>query len=224
MPTIPTRRLFVSGATGATGRTLMRLALANHLDVVPHVRPRSAGSAPASGWEHRAVLELSDHEALVSALRGRTTVLQLIGTMRKRFASGDTYETSDIGTTRQLVAAAREAGVEHMVLLSSVGAGRPLGAYLKAKAEAERIVRESGLTWTVLRPSAFEGEGHHVPAARLLRELPLLRNWRPILMEELASALLHVALERAPVGVALEGASLWSMVDAGAPLRRVSGT
>ena len=89
-----------------------------------------------------------------------TTVVQLIGTMRKRFAQGDTYESSDVGTTRQLVAAATEAQIDHFVLLSSVGADKPMGAYLKAKAEAERIVFDSGIPWTVFRPSSFDGGGH----------------------------------------------------------------
>lgn len=216
--TRPTRTLFVAGATGATGRTLMRLALAKDLDVVPHVRPKSANRPPASTWSRRAEFELANHARLVEALQGRTTVLQLIGTMRKRFASGDTYETSDIGTTRQLVEASKEAGVQHLVLLSSMGAGRPMGAYLEAKAEAERLVRESGLAWTVARPSAFEGEGHHIPGAKLLAHLPGLKRFRPIRVEELASALLYVGLEGTPTGV-LEGEPLWDVVRAAASLR-----
>lgn len=205
------RTLFVAGATGATGRTLVRLAEDRGVDVVAHVRPKSAAKA---AYPKQAVLELEDHPALVKALRGRTTVLQLIGTTRKRFSSGDTYETSDIGTTRSLVAAAKEAGVEHLVLLSSVGAGKPVGAYLKAKAEAERLVRESGLSWTIFRPSAFEGEEHRaLPGARLITSLPFLRKYRPIRLEELASGLLRVAMEGAPAGVALEGESLWAQVE-----------
>lgn len=206
-----TRKLFVAGATGATGRTVLRLASPMAVDLVPHVRPRSAEKV-----EHpqRAVLELADHPALVEAMRGCTTVLQLIGTMRKRFSSGDTYETSDIGTTRQLVDAAKEAGVDHLVLLSSVGAGRPVGAYLQAKAEVERIVRESGIDWTIVRPSSFVGEGHRAPPGMsALTRMLGLHTFRPIRMEELAAAILHVAEERAPVGEVLEGRSLWRVVD-----------
>lgn len=213
------RTLFVAGATGATGRTLMRLALANGVDVLPHVRPKSANKPPASGWDRRAEFELSDHDRLVEALRGRTTVLQLIGTMRKRFAAGDTYLSSDIGTTRLLVEASKEAGVNHLVLLSSVGAGRPIGDYLKAKAEAEHLVRDSGLSWTIARPSAFEGEGHHVPGAKILTAIPFLNRFRPIQMEELASALLRVALDGAPSDTVLEGDSLWDVVRTAATLR-----
>src|SRR3712207_5640341 len=107
------RRLFVAGATGATGKFLVPRALTEGLDFVAHVRPATAakGAQPPNA----AVLELSDAPALQREMQGCTTVIQLIGTMRKRFASGDTYETSDIGTTQQLVEAARAVGsVDHI--------------------------------------------------------------------------------------------------------------
>src|SRR5687768_11129929 len=143
----PPRRIFVAGSTGATGRALVRLAATRGLAdrVVPHLRPRGPQTRQVDAPAGAIVLDLGDARALATALEGFTTVVQLIGTMRKRFAAGDTYETSDLGTTRQLVDAARAAGVDHMVLLSSVGAGRPIGAYLQAKARAEAIVTGSGI-------------------------------------------------------------------------------
>lgn len=192
------RTLFVAGSTGATGRTLLGLAPRWPVTLVPHVRP---GKARESLDSRAAVLDLDDAPALVAALRGCTTVLQLIGTMRKRFATGDTYESSDVGTTRKLALASREAGVDHLVLLSSIGAGHPVGPYLAAKARAESIVRESGVPWTILRPSAFEGEGHRVPPGmKLLTRLPGLSRFRPIALEDLGSALLEVAATRARSG------------------------
>ncbi len=203
------RRILVAGSTGATGRTMMRLAADAGAPVVGLVRPKSALRAP----EHAVTVDLNDAAALAEAMTGFTTVVQTIGTMRKRFATGDTYEASDIGTTRALVEASKSAGVDHLVLLSSVGAGRPMGAYLQAKAAAERLVTESGIPFTIVRPSAFVGEEHQPPAlvVSIARRLAPA-TYRPILLEELASALLHVAKARAPLNAVLEGASLWSEV------------
>lgn len=205
------RRIFVAGSTGATGRTVMRLAAARGADVIGHQRRKAERPA-----DPRArVVDLADKDALVEELRGCTTVLQLIGTMRKRFAAGDTYETSDIGTTRQIADAAAAAGIDHFVLLSSVGAGRPMGAYLAAKARAEALVVESGVPYTIFRPSTFVGEGHRAPPgfALVTRVLGLSRL-RPIPIEDLGRALLHAALERAPLGTVLEGEALWAVVEA----------
>jgi uncharacterized protein YbjT (DUF2867 family) len=204
--------VFVAGATGAVGRTVVRLAAQRQLRLIPHLRPSTArrqGALPDA-----AVLELSDTAALTEAMRGCGAVLQLIGTMRRRFASGDTYETSDIGTTAQLVEAARRSGRPHFVLLSSVGAGRPWGAYLKAKARAEAIVRESGLPFTVVRPSAFIGEGHRAPPGlAALSRLPTLARLRPIRVEQLAGLLLDLATQGDGRGEVLEGRSLWGRLS-----------
>jgi uncharacterized protein YbjT (DUF2867 family) len=131
--------------------------------------------------------------------------------MRKRFGKGDTYETSDVGTTRRLVDAAREAGtIDHVVLLSSVGAGLGVGAYLEAKARAENLVRTSGVPFTIFRPSAFEDrEGQHLKlAGKLMRGLGLVAL-QPIPVETLATTLLYVASQRCALGETLEGKSLW---------------
>jgi uncharacterized protein YbjT (DUF2867 family) len=215
------RRIFVAGSTGATGRTVLRLAKdAGVRDrIVAHVRPRSAHAA----GDGTAVCDLSDATALGAALKGMTTVVQLIGTVRKRFASGDTYESSDIGTTRSLVQAARTAGVEHIVLLSAVGAGRPIGAYLRAKASAEELVVSSGIAHSIFRPSVFISETQRaIPGSRLITRLLHLRAYEPIELGDLAAAILRVALDGKPLGV-LEGKPMWDVVDASKQQRSAIG-
>lgn len=204
------RRIFVAGATGAVGQRFIAQAAQQHADVVPHVRPKSSAKLSHANL---VSFELTAPK-LVEVLSGCTTVVQLIGTMRKRFAQGDTYETSDIGTTRSLVEAAKAAqNIDHFVLLTSVGADKPRGAYLKAKAEAERLVRESGIPFTIFRPSGFEDrQGVWLPGARAFTRLFGLKRFEPIKLDELASALLRVAVNRAPLGQALEGQPLWDQV------------
>jgi uncharacterized protein YbjT (DUF2867 family) len=202
------RKLFVAGSSGPTGRLVVSLAAERGLSVLAHLRPKPGRVADA----HTAVFELTDKEALAAALRGCTTVLQLIGTTRQRFASGDTYESSDVGTTRALVEAARGAGVDHFILLSSQGAGLALGAYLRAKAAAETLVRESGLGFTIFRPSVFISETQKPPAglASLTRLLGL-RGLEPIPLGFLARGLVLCAEKRAPLGVVLQGESLFAL-------------
>jgi uncharacterized protein YbjT (DUF2867 family) len=206
------RRLFIAGSTGATGRTLLRIAGSHRSELLAHRRPHLEVE---QGREGEAVFPLDDQESLVDALRGCSTVVQLIGTMRKRFAAGDTYDSSDIGTTRSLVDAAKVAGIDHVVLLSSVGAGKPMGAYLQAKAKAEAIVRESGIPYTIFRPSAFMGEGNSIPGFTVtLTKIFGMDRYRPIPIEDLARAILYTGLQRAPLNTELEGAALWKVVEA----------
>jgi uncharacterized protein YbjT (DUF2867 family) len=208
-----TRRLFIAGSTGAVGRLVVSLARHGGLAVVPHVRPKSLRKPWAD--PEAAVFELSEAEPLSRALQQCTTVLQLIGTTRKRFSSGDTYQTSDVATTEELLASARDAGVDHFILLSSVGADRPIGDYLKAKARAEKLVRESSVPFTIFRPSAFVGEGHKAPPGmKLITQALGLDRFKPVPVEDLARALVHVAATRSQIGQTLEGTKLWEVIDA----------
>lgn len=72
--------------------------------------------------------------------------------------------TVDLGAAVALIDAARAAGVERYVMVSSIGADRPEQArgsmvpYLQAKAEADAAVEGSGLTWTIVRPVSLTDE------------------------------------------------------------------
>lgn len=221
-------RVFVAGATGATGAVFVPLATGWGHELRLHVRPQTA-ARHAFGQDPRAqVLDLTDAEALAAAVRGCDAVVSLVGTMRARFGAGDTYESADIGSTKQLVEAAKREGVPRFLLLSSFGAGG-LGAYLKMKGECERIVQESpGLRWTIFRPAALvspagepggthgkrEVPGAAMSAGELLRRLPGLRgladDWRPIPLEVLAAAM--VAVFEAPRdNCILSGRDLWPL-------------
>lgn len=208
------KKVFVAGATGAVGKTILQLAQ-NSIEIVAHVRPQSEAKI-----EHlnRVAIDLSS-EQLSEKMLGCDSVMQLIGTMRNRFSKGDTYESSDIQTTKYLLAAAKKAKVPHFILLSSVGADKPFGAYLKAKAQAEQLVRESGLSFTIFRPSAFK-DREGVSGGFLLEILPKigLRNYRPITLNQLACALLFSGHSAGPSNAILQGDLLFQAVAQGAQM------
>jgi uncharacterized protein YbjT (DUF2867 family) len=219
--------VFVAGATGATGQLFVPVATNAGLELRLHVRPKTAARTPLAGDPRARVLPLDDAQALVDALRGCDAVVSLIGTMRSRFSTGDTYASADVGTTRQLAGAAKAAGVPRFLLLSSVGAGGA-GAYLQMKGECERIVRDSGLAWTTFRPSALASPpggpvGTHgrrwtppglTAVTAGLRNAPVLgglvATYGAIPIEVLARAMVEV-LKNPRDGQALEGNALWEL-------------
>ncbi|MES2645191.1 MAG: NAD(P)H-binding protein [Myxococcota bacterium] len=219
--------VFVAGATGATGQVLVPIAAAAGVELRLHVRPATATKSPLGADPRARIFDLGDADALRQALQGCDAVVSLIGTMKSRFGTGDTYATSDVGTTRALVDAARAAGVPRILLLSSVGAGGG-GAYLQMKGECEALVRNSGLGWTIFRPSALASprtgtEGTHgkrwVPPGATaltaaLRGVPgiggLIAHYGAIPIEVLASAMVRT-LQAPRDGQIIEGAALWEM-------------
>jgi NADH dehydrogenase len=79
--------------------------------------------------------------------------------------------------TRRLLTAARDAGVRRFVHMSAVGARDEPGAtrYHRTKWRAEELVRGSGLSHAVFRPSIISG-----PENRPIRTLARLHHWSPL--------------------------------------------
>ncbi|MEW2249711.1 NAD(P)H-binding protein [Streptomyces sp. NPDC006975] len=126
--------ILVTGATGTLGRLVTeRLRADGHevRELSRHTRPYAADLRRGG-------------PGLDAAVQGVDTVVHC--------ASGP---RGDEEAARHLIAAARRAGVGHLVYISIVGVDRvPLG-YYRAKLAVERLVEDSGLGWTILRTTQF---------------------------------------------------------------------
>jgi uncharacterized protein YbjT (DUF2867 family) len=167
--------IFVAGATGYTGRALVRLAAARGIDVVAHVRPDSPSltvwTQRFEGMGGRVDRTPWEEEAMTATLArlAPTHVFALLGTTRSRGKRGstsrvaDTYEAVDYGLTAMLlraaVAAARAGGrPPRFVYLSAIGASEDTrNDYLRVRGRVERELRASGLPWLAVRPSFVTG-------------------------------------------------------------------
>jgi len=166
-------KAFVAGATGYTGREVVRILAESGVTVVAHVRP---DSARLDDWKRRfeeqgAEVDTTpwDEEAMTETLERQKPglVFALLGTTKSRVheseARGgrDSYETVDFGLTAMLIQAARNAGIQpRFVYLSAAGVKRSASsAYYKARWKAEALLRESGLPFTIARPSFITGPG-----------------------------------------------------------------
>lgn len=179
--------LLVTGGTGTVGSRVVPLLRAAGRDI--RILSRHP-QADEPGVRHVAGDTVAGR-GLAAALDGVEVVLHLAGG-----AKGD-----DIAA-RNLAAAARDAGVRHLVLISVVGADRmPIG-YFRAKAEAERVIGDSGVPWTVLRSAQLHD--FVLPVARGMARMPLLPvpgglRFEPVDRDEVAVRLAELALG-APAG------------------------
>jgi divinyl chlorophyllide a 8-vinyl-reductase len=145
------------GATGTIGRATVRALLRHGHEVVCFLRPRSAGGA-ADGLPAEAVVRFGsvtdpesiardglcgEHfDAVVSCLASRT------GAPRDAWAI-------DHQAHVHLLHTAKAAGVSHFVLLSAICVQKPTLAFQHAKLAFEAALMASGLTWSIVRPTAF---------------------------------------------------------------------
>ncbi len=152
-PTSLPKRVFVLGATGTIGRATARTLVERGHEVVCFVRRGSgAGLVPGATLRFGAVTDpqslatdgfCGEHfDALVSCLASRTG------------APADAWAI-DYQAHVNALAAAKGAGVTQVVLLSAICVQKPLLAFQQAKLAFEKTLMDSGLTYSVVRPTAF---------------------------------------------------------------------
>ncbi|MFJ3218783.1 SDR family oxidoreductase [Kitasatospora sp. NPDC086801] len=133
--------VLVTGATGVLGREVVRLLVARGVAVRGLSRRVRSGGAGVE-W---VVGDLVTGEGVAGAVAGVEVVVDCATTVGRK----------DVAAVRTLVAEAGRAGVRHLLYVSIVGVDRVPIPYYRAKLACERVVRESGLGWTVLRATQF---------------------------------------------------------------------
>lgn len=156
-------RVFVLGATGDIGRATVRALVERGHQVVCLVRPRAgAGGTLApddsvrllAGAEVR-VGEATDAGSLArDGFRGERFEV-LVSCMASRTGVAADAWAIDHRAHLDALTVARAAGVTQMVLLSAICVQRPRLAFQHAKLAFEQALIESGLTWSIVRPTAY---------------------------------------------------------------------
>lgn len=150
--------IFIAGATGFVGRHLIRSLSSGEYRVRCLVRSdKGAGLCTSPGFETTKG-DITDRESLKGKLEGVRLVTHLVGIIKEQGAS--TFGRVHIEGTKNLVDEAKSSDVEHFFFQSALGADlRSPFKYLKTKAEAEEIVKSSGIPYTIFRPSLIIGPG-----------------------------------------------------------------
>ena len=159
----PPRRVLVLGATGTIGRATVGALVARGHDVVCLVRPR-AGVGGALTRDDSATLlagatvrygDVCDADSLArDGLRGERFDA-LVSCLASRTGAPKDAWAIDHDAHVQALAAAQAAGVAQVVLLSALCVQKPMLAFQKAKRAFEQTLIDSGVTYSIVRPTAF---------------------------------------------------------------------
>lgn len=161
-------KLLVLGATGATGRLIVKDARARGFEVRALVRSREK----AGGLAGAEILtgDARNEAVLREALERRDAVVSALGTPVSPFREVTVLSSA----TKALVSAMKATGVSRLVCITGIGAGdsadhggfvfdrliRPalLRKVYADKNRQEAIVRDSGLEWVLVRPSVLNDQ------------------------------------------------------------------
>jgi uncharacterized protein YbjT (DUF2867 family) len=155
-------KAFVAGATGETGRRIVQELVKRNIPVRALVRDLEKARAILPESAELVVGDVLKPDSLPAALADSTVLLCATGS-KPGFDPTQPYKV-DYEGTKNLVDAAKAKGIEHFVLVSSVGAAQlfhPLNLFwliLVWKKQAEEYLQKSGLTYTIVRPGGLKNE------------------------------------------------------------------
>nr|MDO8109534.1 7-cyano-7-deazaguanine synthase [Candidatus Sigynarchaeota archaeon] len=168
------KMLAITGANGFLGTSITRAAIARGLTVTGVVRS-DEGARVVRDIGVTPFISRNYAEAdLIKAMHGATAVIHLIATGGR----GPAKQIMDINLniTRRVVQAALKAGVKKIVYLSGLGVvehgggSNPANMYFKSKFMAEQEITDSGLKYTIFRPSFIIGPSDYTTSC-IVREI-----------------------------------------------------
>ncbi len=157
------KRVFVVGATGYIGKFVVRELVARGYDVVSFVRERSGIGAQTTTDEVRKQLhgsevrfgDVSSMDSLMkNGIKGEHVDVVVSCLTSRNGGVKDSWNI-DYQATRNALDAGKAAGATHFVLLSAICVQKPMLEFQRAKLKFEKELQESGLTWSIVRPTAF---------------------------------------------------------------------
>ncbi len=197
----------ITGANSCVGNTLLRhVADRDDLHARAGVRTQEAAtSLPRGPRIASCVIRYGESDTLAALLDGVSCLVHLAGILVENRHSS--YQTANVDTTRAVVDACRHTSVDHIVLISALGAdSSSRNGYYRSKGMAEQIVASSGVPATIIRTPLLLGPG--AAAARALVRMASRASvsvlgggrhlLRPLDVDDVSHAILHCCQVRAP--------------------------
>jgi len=200
-----TKTVALAGGSGFIGRAIARRLIAGG-GIKVRVLTRNPDKARAQidipGIEFVRA-DIAEPASLKDALKGANAIVDAIqfdGYPVENPRRGFTFERIDYGGVVALVDAAKAAGVQQFIYVSGAAADENSAhPGFRAKGRAERVIRESGLTYTIFRPSLVYGPEDKVVngLARAIRFAPVFgvpgtgrQKVQPVLVDDLAACVM----------------------------------
>jgi uncharacterized protein YbjT (DUF2867 family) len=151
-------KVFITGGTGYIGSRLIPLLVQRSHEVKALVRKGSEAKLPAG-----ATPVLGDPlgmDSYTEQVRGADVFVHLIGVAHPSPAKAREFREIDLVSVQVAVRAARGAGISHFIYLSVAQPAKMMQAFIAVRGEGERMIRETGIPATFVRPWYVLGPGH----------------------------------------------------------------
>lgn len=153
--------ILVTGATGFIGRNLVQRLVAEKEQTRCLVRDSQKAAQALPSEVDLVTGNTTTYSSLPKAVEGIDTIIHAsFMTADRKESAGNRYEQTNVQGTANLIKAAKEAGVKRIIEISGLGT-KPdkKGSYMQGRYLSEKMLMESGLQWTIIRPSVLFGDG-----------------------------------------------------------------
>ena len=173
--------ILITGGTGYVGRHLIPRLVARGHRVRVLARAASVQRVPAEAAT--VIGDALDASSVGAALKAGDTIIHLVGTPHPSPSKAEQFEKVDLVSIRATVSAAKLVDCKQLIYVSVAQPAPIMQAYLWVRALGEAMIREAGLTATIVRPWYVLGPGHWwpkalVPLYKLLETIPATRTGR----------------------------------------------
>lgn len=167
--------ILVVGGTGFVGSHLIKRLRKDNLPVRAVVRTPAEATAFKDLGVEVVSGDITDPKSLEAAAAGVERIVHLVGIIQE--TPGVTFQGVHVDGTRNLLDAAKKAGVRHFFYQSALGTrANAKSRYHQTKWEAEELVRASGIPFSILRPSLIYGPGDlfTIRLSKMIKLCPIL--------------------------------------------------
>jgi uncharacterized protein YbjT (DUF2867 family) len=191
-------KVFITGGSGFVGRTIINRLLVSQHEVRALIRRADA----IAQQPHLTTVtgDTTDPDSLKNLLSGCDAVIHLVGIIREFPSKNITFEKLHTESTKNIVQASYDQGIPRYLHMSANGTrDGAITKYHQTKWAAEEIVRQSGLNWTIFRPSLIFGPQDDFinMLAKIIKQFPLVPvfgdgryQMQPVHVDDIATAFL----------------------------------
>lgn len=229
-----TMKIFLTGATGFVGQRMLRRLLDEGHTVRALVRDPAKAAAPAPNAAQPVSGDVVTGVGLDQGMQGCDAVIHLVGIILEK--GSNTFERVHHLGTRNVVEAAKRAGIRHFIHMSALGVRADgVAAYQTTKWRGEEEVRRSGIPYCILRPSLIfgPGDGFVTQMIATMRSAPVFRpvpgsglpKFRPIFIDDVTACFARALTAEAATNqtIGLGGADELTLNQVLAEIARCAG-
>ncbi len=206
------KKILITGASGFIGSNLVEALVKKGYNVKALVRRTSSSSFLQSLPNVEICYgDMTDKDSLIRATKDTDAVIHLAAaTSEKRSSAKESYEVNVTGTA-DLIDACKKSGVRRLIVISTQSTKREKqGKYGATKQRADELVQQSGLAYTIVKPTLVYGKGAKGLFAKVLalvKKLPAIPvvgsgeyKLQPTYIGDLTAALISILEKKETIG------------------------